>query len=233
MGKMNVILSLNDYSIYQNDKYYLCIPNKTYSFYHVFMGFSLEDLNILSEELVINEIRKISDSINVVYKNSVYILPIIKPSVLIDAACENDDKQYNYILQNIIQPITLSVYGKLVSDNKRVSQIIKMIKQNDSDKKLIGWLSMKLGNNFIKEINFENKIDESMDDDLTNEIDDKFKSLAIEHEIDDIWIKKEEDRIADTLKPAFSPGFSALKFLIMTLVIFLVLGSIIAYLIIK
>ena len=232
MGKMNIILSLDDYSIYQNDQYYLCIPNKTYDFYHVFMGFSLEDLNILSKELVINEIRKISDSIYAAYKNCVYILPIIQPSVLIDAANINDDKPYNDILKNIIQPITISVYGKLVRKNKRVSQIIKMVKQNDSDKKLIGWLSMRLGDNFIKEINFENKIDE-FDDKKEDVCKNDYKSISIDYEIDDIWIKKEEEKIADTLKPAFSPGFSALKFLIMMITISLVLGAIIAYLIIK
>ena len=94
MGEMNVILSLNNYSIYKNDSYYLCIPNENYNFYHVFIGFSLEDFNILSDELIINEIRKISDSINAVYKNSVYILPIIKPEVLVDAIIATEDARF-------------------------------------------------------------------------------------------------------------------------------------------
>lgn len=235
MGDMNVILSLDDYSIYANNNYYLCIPNEDSNFYHVFMGFSLKNLNELPQDVLFDEIRKISDSIYAVYKNAVYVLPIIEPSVLEAATYENDDREYNRVLKNIIQPITLSVYSKLVSQNKRVSQIIKMIKQNDVDQKFVGWLSMKLGNDFIKEITFENKIEvvsvpEIVENNM-NKLD--LKNMSIDYQIDDIWLKKEENKISETLKPAYSPGFSALKFLLMVLGIFLVLGTIIGYLIIK
>lgn len=232
MGEMNVILSLNDYSIYANDNYYLCVPNGNHNFYHVFMGFSMENLTWLMHEDLLMEIRKISDSIYAVYKNAVYVLPVIEPSLLEEVTKENDDRGYNQILKNIIQPITLSVYGKLVSQNKRVSQIIKMIKQNDTDKKLVGWLSMKLGNDFIKEITFENNVDTSeVYEDISNDMAEEV--ITIDYQFDDIWVKKEENKITETLKPAYSPGFSALKFLLMVLGIFLVLGAFIGYLIIK
>jgi len=232
MGEMNVILSLNEYSIYANDNYYLCVPNENHNFYHVFMGFSVENLTWLKHEDLLMEIRKISDSIYAVYKNAVYVLPVIEPSLLKAIAKENDDRGYNQILKNIIQPITLSVYGKLVSQNKRVSQIIKMIKQNDTDKKLVGWLSMKLGNDFIKEITFENNVDTSeVYEDISSDVVEEI--VTIDYQIDDIWVKKEENKITETLKPAYSPGFSALKFLLMVLGMFLVLGAFIAYLIIK
>lgn len=235
MENMNIILSLDGYSIYENDNYYLCIPNENCSFYHVFMGFSLKDLNNISREDLFMEIRKISDSIHAVYKNAIYILPIIKPSFLKDASIENDDREYNRILKNFIQPITLSVYSKLVAQNKRISQIIKMIKQNDVDKKFIGWLSMKLGNDFIKEITFDEQADNDNQKDNDYDIlsNSKTEIMSIDYQIDDIWIKKQEDSISETLKPAVSPGFSAMKFLLMVLSIFLVLGSIIGYLIIK
>ena len=235
MDNMNIVLSLDEYSIYKNDNYYLCIPNNDNGFYHVFMGFSFKNLTLLSNEELFLEIRKISDSINAVYKNGVYILPIINPSLLEEVTLENDDRGYNRLLKNIIQPITLSVYSKLISQNKRVSQIIKMIKQNDKDTKLVGWLSMKLGNNFIKEIIFENKdnIDVIEDVNERDNIVDTSNISAIDYQIDDIWLKQEEDKISDTLKPAFSPGFSALKFLLMMLGISLLFGAILGYLIIK
>ena len=137
MKEMNIILSLENYTIYNNNTYYLCIPKENSNFYHVFMGFSNKDLTNLSKEDLITEIRKISDSINAAYKNGIYVLPIISPTKLKEATTENDDREYNKILNNIIQPITYEVYSFLSSQKFRVSQTIKMIKQNDIDKKLI------------------------------------------------------------------------------------------------
>lgn len=236
MEDMNVILSLDEYKIYSTDNYYLCIPNTNTSFYHVFMGFSEKDLTMLSQEDLINEVRKISDSINAVYKNAVYVLPIIEPSLLITTTDENDDRGYNKLLKNIIQPITISVYSKLVSQNKSVSQIIKMIKQNDMDKKLVGWLSMKLGSNFVKEIMFENNDEITVvavyeENDNKNKLNDSI--MAVDYMTDDIWQKKQEETISSTLKAAYSPGFSALKFLLMVLTISLVLGAILGYMIFR
>lgn len=236
MDSMNIILSLDEYKIYATDNYYLCIPNMDTNFYHVFMGFSEKDLTMLSKEELIHEIRKIGDSINAVYKNGVYVLPIIDPSMLIKLTDENDDYGYNKLLKNIIQPITLSVYGKLVSQNKRVSQIIKMIKQNDIDKKLVGWLSMKLGNNFIKEIMFENNEEISVvstfDDDTAKKAMNN-KIMAIDYQLDEIFEQEQEKSISNTLKPAYSPGFSAIRFLLMVLAILLVIVPILGYMIIK
>ena len=119
--------------------------------------------HLANEEELIKEIRKIADSINAIYKNGIYVLPIIPLIHLIEAANENDDKEYNKILNNIIQPITYDIYKMFSSPQTKVSQIIKMIKQNDIDTKLIGWLSMKLSNNFIKEITFEENNQEDVD----------------------------------------------------------------------
>ena len=231
MEDMNVILSLDKYSIYMNDNYYLCFPNGNNNFYHVFISFSTTNLTKLSNEELILEIRRISDSIYSIYNNVVYIIPIIEPSILEEVSSENDDRGYNKLLKKYIQPVTLSVYGKLISKNYYVSQIIKMIKQNDVDTKIVGWLSMKFGSEFVKEIVFENKIYDA--EEVENDVKINTETISIEYQTDDIWLKKEEDKIADTLKPAVSPGFSALRFLIMTLSISLVLGGIIGYLILK
>lgn len=236
MEDMNVILSLNEYSIYKNDNYFLCVPNDEHQFYHVFMGFSLKELNSLSSEELFMEIRKISDSIYAVYKNSVYVLPIIDTTILEEVASENDDRGYNRILKNIIQPITLSVYSKLMMRNVRVSQIIKMIKQNDADKKIVGWMSLKLGDNFIKEITFEDDaVNTTTPLEVTSDVNysTSSKVISIDYQENDIWIKKEEEKISESLKPAFSPGFSSLKFMILVLTVSLVLGVILGYLILK
>lgn len=236
MEDMNVILSLNEYSIYKNDNYYLCVPHVEHRFYHVFLGFSLMNLESISNEKLIIEIRKISDSIFSVYKNSVYVLPIINPTTLLEVTSENDDRAYNKILKNVIQPITLSVYSMLMKKNASVSQIIKMIKQNDVDKKLVDWLSLKLGDNFVKEITFEESEIfstipvESYNSGDSNEPDE---IISIDYQSDSIWLKKEEDKISESLKPAFSPGFSNLSFIIMVLVVSSVFGVILGYLILK
>ena len=236
MEDMNIVLSLNEYSVYKNNKYFICVPNVEHRFYHVFLGFSLKDLENLSHEKLVIEIRKISDSIFSVYKNSVYVLPIIEPTLLKEIASENDDFGYNKILKNIIQPITLSVYSMLMKKNARVSQIIKMIKQNDIDKKIVDWMSLKLGDNFIKEISYEESemfstIPVEIYDNSNSTIDTK--DVSIDYQEDSIWIKKEEDKISDSLKPVFSPGFSNLSFMIMILVISSVFGIILGYLILK
>lgn len=233
MGDMDIILSLNEYSIYKNDNYYLCIPNEDMNFYHVFMGFSSLELTSISQEELLMEIRKISDSIYAVYKNSVYVLPIIKTSILEEATLENDDRSYNKVLQSYIQPITLSVYSYLVSKNKRVSQIIKLIKQNDMDKKLMAWISLKLGSDFVKEITFENNVQVTPENVEESKTQDIISSIAIDYQDDEIWVQQEEDKISDSLKPAMSPGFGNLQFILMVLTISSVFGAILAYLIIK
>lgn len=229
MKKMDIVLSLDNYTIYRNNQYFLCIPKEYNSFYHVFMSFPTKDLHNLNEEELIKEIRKIADSINAIYKNGIYVLPIIPLIHLIEAANENDDKEYNKILNNIIQPITYDIYKMFSSPQTKVSQIIKMIKQNDIDTKLIGWLSMKLSNNFIKEITFEeNNQEETYNIEIptTNHTP---SSIFLEY----AETNKEEKYIADSLKPATSPGFGSIGFVIMIISIFIVLGGAIIYMIIK
>ena len=236
MDNMDVILSLNEYSIYRNDNYYLCVPNIEQRFYHVFIGFSLKDLNNLSHEKRIIEIRKISDSIFAAYKNCVYILPIIEPAFLEEITSENDDRGYNKFLKNNIQPITLSVYTILMKKNARVSQIIKMIKQNDIDTKLVNWLSLKLGDTFIKEITFEgNEVFTTIPTEVIKDINSNVISedISIDYQVDNIWNKNEEEKISNSLKPAFSPGFSNMKFIILVLSVASIFGGIITYLILK
>lgn len=234
MSNMSIILPLSGYTIYKNKSYYLCIPHEDSNFYHLFMSFTDKDLTKLSQDDLVMEIRRIGDSVNASYKNGIYLLPIISPTVLEEATLENDDRQYNYILNTFIQPITSDVYKWFSKRKKNVSQTIKMIKQNDMDKKLVGWLSMKLGNEFIKEILFE--VNEEVSTVPTDVLEDVFhtsnvQTIFIDYK-DDIQVK-DENYISDTLKPAFSPGFSKLGFIIMVLTISLILGVILGYMILK
>jgi len=227
MQEINLILSLDKYSIYNNNTYYLCMPKEDSNFYHVFMGFSEQDLPNLSQEDLIKEIRKIGDSINVAYKNGIYVLPIISPKQLKEATDENDDKAYNKILNNIIQPITFEVYSLLSSKKLRVSQTIKMIKQNDMDKKLVGWISLKLGNVFIKEITFDNTPKENTKKEIEI-FTHNDSSIFLDYEIN-----KNEIYIDDSLKAATSPGFGSIGSIILILSISSVFIGAIIYMIIK
>lgn len=232
MKDLNIILLLKNYTIYKANTYYICIPAYNCNFYHIFMGFSQKDLNNLAEEELIQEIRKISDSINYSYPNGIYVLPIISSKLYQEATKENDDRLYNKLLNNIIQPITFNIYSLLSSQNMRVSQTIKMIKQNDEDNKFVGWLSIKLGNAFIKEITFDNN---------TNPIEPKDIIKITTYNDSDIFIdydkrdesNKHEIYIRDDLKPAISPGFGSLGFIIMILSISSVFIGAIIYMILK
>ena len=232
MKNLDIILLLKNYTIYKNNAYYICIPAYPCNFYHIFMGFSNKDLNSLPESELLEEIRKISDSVNISYPNGIYVLPIINSKLYNEATTENDDRLYNKLLINIIQPITYNIYSLLSTQNMRVSQTIKMIKQNDQDSKLIGWLSIKLGNTFIKEITFNNNI---------KPIEPKEVIEITTYNDSDIFVNydnkdesnKHEIYISDDLKPAISPGFGSLAFLIMMLSISSVFIGAMIYMILK
>lgn len=230
MDNMKIILALDSYSIYDYDTYYLCVPNNTSNFYHLFIGFSMLNLKELEQEDLYKEIRKIGDSLNASYKNAVYILPIIDIDILKEAVIENDDRLYNKLLNNYIQPITADIHSKFLNSKIYFSHIIKFIRQNDQDSKIISWISMKLGSDYVREITFDITKDNSDDN---TQVKEEIPEVTIDHEMDDIWIKKQEEMIDDDLKPAISFGFSSLSFILMVLTISLVLGTILGYMILK
>ena len=229
MNNMELILSLDNYTIYKSNNYYICIPKSKSIHYHIFISFSMKNLNTLPQNELIKEIRKVSDSINYTYKNGIYILPIVDPKILKEATIENDDRLYNKILNNIILPITNEVYQILTKQNIKINQTINMIKQNDIDKKLIGWISLKLGNNFIKEITFDNKQKTNPKDIYMDTITHSSSLIFVNN----FETNKTNLNIDNSLKPAFSSGFSNITFIILVLSIFSVFGIIIAYMIIK
>ena len=232
MKNLEVILLLKNYTIYKTNTYYICIPAYPCNFYHIFMGFSQKDLINLPEEELIKEIRTISDSVNFSYPNGIYVLPIISPKLYQEATSENDDRLYNKLLNTIIQPVTFNIYSLLSSQNTRVSQTIKMIKQNDNDTKFVGWLSIKLGSTFIKEITFDNNIKPIEPQELIEITTYNDSDIFINYDKSDDS-NKHEIYISDDLKPAISPGFGSLGFLIMILSISSVFIGAIIYMILK
>ena len=220
---MKIILALDSYSIYDYDTYYLCVPNNASNFYHLFIGFSMLNLKDLEQEELYKEIRKIGDSLNYSYKNAVYVLPVIEPKILMEATLENDDRLYNRLLKKYIQPVTADIHSKFLNSKIYFSHIIKFIRQNDQDSKIISWISMKLGHDYVREITFN--ITENVPDDI-EQGKKELPEVTIDHEMDDIWIKQQEEMIDDDLKPAISFGFSSLSFILMVLTISLVLGTI-------
>ena len=232
MKDLNIILLLKNYTIYKTNTYYICIPAYQCNFYHIFMGFSLKDLPNINEDELIKEIRKISDSVNVSYPNGIYVLPIISPTLYEEATKENDDRLYNKLLNNIIQPITFNVYSLLSAQSMRVSQTIKMIKQNDEDNKFVSWLSLKLGNTFIKEITFDSNLKPKESTEIIEVTTYNDSSIFLDYDKYD-ESNKHEIYISDDLKPAISPGFGSLGFLIMILSISSVFIGAIIYMILK
>ena len=143
---------------------------------------------------------------------------------------ENDNRLYNRLINEYIQPITSDIYSKFSSSKVFFSRVIKFIKQNEVDNKIVSWISMKLGTNYVKEITFDISIPP-----IKEEVTPKkeMPDVTIDHEMDVIWVKKQEDTISDDLKPAISFGFSTLSFILMMLTISLVLGTILGYMILK
>ena len=230
MGNELITLTLERYTIYKNDRYYLCISNDIVDNYQLYIGFSPIELDYLSKDELVTEIRKISDLVMAKSNNNVYILPIISPSILEQVANENDDRSYAKFMKQVIQPITSDIYNKFVSKKKKVNQMINMIKQNDSERKFIWWLSIKLGNKFIKEVEYSSLIRKEI-------IKEENKKVVIQDYGYEIDAPKDKDlnKIKDKniKKSSVSYGFSNIFFIIMVLTISLGIGIGFCYLLIK
>lgn len=164
MGEL--IASLENYSIYKSyindtDSYYLCIPNDNIVKCQIVLGFSDKNLNTLSDDEVINKISEVNDMIYSLNNGSIYVVPNIDEVMFNNAISENDNRLYENLLNNFIHPITQNIYNMLVKNGvkkRNINQVISVIKRTDGDKKFAGWLSMRLGDNFISEINYNDLV---------------------------------------------------------------------------
>lgn len=266
MGEL--IANLDNYSIYKSyinekDSYYLCIPTGNINKCQIVLGFSDKELNTLSHDEIIFKIKEVYDIVYSLNNDSIYAVPNIKENELKDAVIENDDRLYDSILNNRIHPITIDIYNMLVKNNikkQNINQVIHIIRRTDSDKKIAAWLSMRLGDHYIKEIDYDELlakyklkednsrieissiisnngvnipiIDESNLDDTT---DNSLEIAPVNHTYENDQVEKKDNKLVRRLtKPVDkSPGFSSFKFIITTLLISLVAGLSISYLLIK
>ena len=259
MGEL--IANLESYSIYKayNDKagdYYLCVPNNNIVSCQIFLGFNDMELDSLSNEQIISMINDINSMIMNINNNSMYVIPNISLSILKQATLENDDRMYLDILNNKIQPITSDVYNMLIKNGintKKINQVIQIVEKSDADKKLGGWLSMKLGDNYINELNYQKLRELSMNKGNTsysvpitegpiNEIDNTILNndtgiAPINREydnVDSIDKTKSNQLVRKLTKPNnISQGFSNVKFIVLVLLLSLVVGVSIGYMIMK
>ena len=165
MGEL--IVSLENYSIYKSyindtDSYYLCIPNGSIGKCQIVLGFSDKSLDALSNDEIINRISEVNDMIYTLNNGSIYAVPNIDDVMFKNAVLENDSRLYESVLNKYIHPITQNIYTMLVKNGVKknnINQVISVIKKTDGDKKFSGWLSMRLGDNFINEIDYDDLID--------------------------------------------------------------------------
>lgn len=245
MGEL--FLSLGNYSIYKNNGYYLCVSNQEINNYQMFMSFSDKDLTKLSDNDIVNEIKRVSNLLFSRSSDLIYVLPIIDPTELERAASINDDRAYNRILEKIY-PITFDVHQKFSARKKRINDVIGMIRQTDVDQKIIHWLDIKLmeisHKDCIQDVDI-NQLIKYRDKDIFSEWQSSpflqeapSSSIAPINREDDAPIQnKQNAHVRKLVKPKInddvSPGFSSMKFIVMILSIALLVGVAIAAWLIK
>lgn len=250
MGEL--IASLENYSIYKsyvNDdiSYYLCVPNGSMSKCQIVLGFASESLDSLSQDELIAKISEINDMVFNLNNESIYAIPNIDELEFKNAVLENDNRLYENILNNKIHPITQDIYNMLIKNGikkKNISQVISVIKKTDDDKKFTFWLSMRLGDNYINEIDYKELLDkynlkindsQIIINDSSDEIVNSSGIAPINRDYENTQVIEKENRLVKKLtKPVDkSPGFSSFKFIIVFMIITIILGISISYLLVK
>lgn len=232
---INLITKLDKYSVYQinNDNignYYIVMSNNETTNYQMLISFDTINMSMLSPNEGVSKIKETADSICSKRNNIIYVVIGIPKEELEDATRENDELLYNKLLEQRIRPITADIHQIVINmGNKNLSQTIGVIKRNDMDKKLAGWLSMKLGDNFIKEIDYNLFLREYSQDTADGGI------APVNHEFDNVNnVSKNETLVKTLTKPNnTSPGFGNIKFIIITLLSSLVVGVSIGCLLMK
>lgn len=250
MGEL--IASLENYSIYKsyvNDdiSYYLCIPNGSINKCQIVLGFANENLDSLSQDELIAKISEVNDMVFNLNNESIYAIPNIDELEYKNAVLENDNRLYENILNNKIHPITQDIYNMLIKNGikkNNISQVISVIKKTDDDKKFTFWLSMRLGDNYINEIDYKDlldgynlKIDDSqiIINDPNDEIINNSGIAPVNRDYENTQVIEKENRLVKKLtKPVDkSPGFSSFKFIIVFMLITIIFGISIGYLLVK
>lgn len=258
-----IIATFDSYVIYKytNENigsYYLCKPTGKVLEYTMFLGFPNGELREISNEEIIDDIKKVADAVVSLNSNGIYLLPIIPYNELVDASLENDFRtdrfgNVNYnsgmfarIYENKVKPITMDVYRLL---DGKINRKISMIKKDKPDRMFIHWMVMdytnKYGNNaseLLEEIEYRDLVNTNKQKPLfSNEFmgipptstDTSEGGIApVNHEFDNI--NSMSNAYTKVLKPkSSSSGFSNINFIIITLLLSLVVGVSIGYLLMK
>lgn len=257
-----IVASYGNYTIYKithqaTGGYYVCVPNNQLQNYQMFVGFANKDLSTLSKEEIIVEVNKVASFVNSLNNAGIYILPDIPISQLEQAVLANDERMFNNILVNRIQPITKQVYLLL---NKRVNtSMINMIMQSGNDKKIVDWISNQYQNGKIQPIDYSMNLTMQRESERekivhvnntmmhhqpvsqqTMNVPQPQQTTGItpiNRQYDNEPTVNKENRLVRRLtmdnNNQVSSGFGSIKFIIATLILSLVVGVSIGYILIK
>lgn len=256
-----VIATFSNYAIYKYTSdvvgsYYLCKPLGNVLEYNLFIGLPSRELTAISNDEVINDIKKVADAVVSLNNNGLYLLPIIPYQELVEASYENDFKtdrlgnvnynsgMYARIYENRIKPITGDVYAKL---NNKINRKIRLIKNNNPDRMFFHWLVMdytskygSIASELLEEVEYRNLVNRNIQNIIstthgispTSTETSEGGIAPVNHQFDHIDIMSKP--YTKTLKPKNgSFGFSNINFIIITLALSLILGISISLLLMK
>ena len=250
----DIIFTSDNYSIYQNKGYYMCLSNKDINDYQMFIGFPCQDLGLASNHTIVDEIRKISDLLFLRTNDAIYVVPVVNPNELERVASINEDKEYDSFLRKYILPVTIDIQQKISANNKHINDLIGMIKQRDIDKKIIAGIDMCVAKEIIKnngsldnadyirevDVDVLKRMNGIVDVEFVETNDNifqeqPFSSIALVNQQHDSPVQsKENNKVRKLVKPSNGlPGFSNMNFIIMTISISTLLFAGIIYLLLK
>lgn len=249
----DIIFTSDNYSIYQNKGYYMCLSNQDVSDYQMFISFSGKDLGLASNQTIVDEIKKISELLFLRTNDAIYVVPVINPNELERVASINEDKEYDKFLRKYILPITIDIKEKITANDKHINDLIGIIKQRDIDKKIIAGIDMVIAKeivrntgslenvNYIREVDVDvlKKMNGINDVEFVETNDNIFHeqptSIAPVIQQQDLPTQsKEMVKVRKLVKPNNGlPGFSNMNFIIMIIGISTLLFGGIIYLLLR
>lgn len=254
-----IIATFSNYTIYKytsnvTGSYYLCKPLSNVLEYNLFLGLPSRDFTEISQNEIIDDIKKVADAVISANNNGLYLLPIIPYQELVEASNENDFKAdkfgninynnspYAKIYENRIKPITGDVYTKL---NNKINRKIRLIKNNKPDRMFIHWLVMDYTSKYgvitkelLEEVEYRDLINTNTQKQVITNIPPTSTETSaggiapVNHQFDHIdTMSKPYTKTLKTKNGSF--GFSNINFIIITLILSLILGINISLLLIK
>ena len=205
-------------------EFFMCIPNDTYNSYKMIIDFT--DIDLTNEDINIDDLiyASFSEKVNKVYDKfptSIYIISNIPLSEFNDAINDNDNRLYKLLLEKIITCKNNAYWSlanaSIFEDDIKIENEINIMKQSDEDVKLFWWLD-------INNIKGYKQI----------ELFDKPKIELPQYvpiTVNSIPIK--EDKKTPIGDEIHSTGYSNIGFIITVLIISGIMGTCLAYLILR